>query len=65
MSTNPPPAAPIWKERFRRPARQARRPACGKSSQVHAFDSGHTGVGVAQTIQHQALMLAFAQRVAG
>ena len=35
----------------------------GKSIEVHWFDAGHTGVGVEQTIEHQGLMLAFAQRL--
>jgi dipeptidyl aminopeptidase/acylaminoacyl peptidase len=39
--------------------------ALGKQIEVHWYDEGHSGGGVEQEIEHQALMMQFAYRVLG
>lgn len=44
---------------------EAKLKALGKLIEVHWFEAGHTGAGVAQAIDHQAIMLRFAHKVLG
>jgi dipeptidyl aminopeptidase/acylaminoacyl peptidase len=44
---------------------EARMKALGKSIEVHWYDEGHLGGGAEQEIEHQEIMMRFANRVLG